>query len=175
MDKPILYANDLSRPDFIETIKNHRWQTKPIVIAFTLEQAYFHEFTFDNYLFNQTTEGRVFSEEGEMKWRKIGDKLRVAYFGFITPPPKLNKHKLELEGLKKEESRFILWGRRYVKDGVRTNEWIEHQVPHRFTYPVVENKDENDRVSLIVENWTNNVGKIIFSRYQSIVEISEVQ
>lgn len=175
MEKPILYANDLLRQDFIETIKNQTWQTMPIVIAFTLEQAYFQEFKFDNGLFGQTTEGRIFSEEGEIKWRRLGEMLRVVYFGVGTPPQNLIDYTADLDELKESYTSFILWGRRYIKDGVLTNEWIEHQVPHRFTYPIVKNDTKGNRVCVKVENWSNNVGEIKFSRYHSLTVISEEQ
>lgn len=177
MEKPILCANDLFRRDFVETIKNQTWQTTPIVIAFTLEHAYFQDFKFNDKLFGQTTEGRIFSEEGEIKWRRLGEKLRVVYLGTGVPPQNLINYTSELDNLVKEEdlAHFILWGRRYVKDGFRTNEWIEHQVPHRFTYPFVKNDSVNNRIGIRVENWVNNVKETKFSRYHNITEISEEQ
>lgn len=175
MEKSILYANDLTRQAFAETIKKQIWQTMPIVIAFTLEHAYFQDFTCNDTLFVQTTEGRIFSAEGEMKWRRLGEKLRVVYLGTGVPPQNLIDYTPELDNLVKEEdlTHFVLWGRRYVKDG--TNEWIEHQVPHRFTYPCVKNDSGNNRICVRVENWVNNVKETKFSRYHSITEISEEQ
>ncbi len=175
MKKSILYANDLSRQDFTETIRNQIWQTTPIVIAFTLEHAYFQEFEFNNQLFVQTTEGRIFSPEGETKWRMVGEKLRVVYLGVGVPPQNLIDNTLELGNLVKEENltHFVLWGKRFLKEGVLTNEWIEHQVPRRFTYPCAKNDSANNRICVRVENWVNNVKETKFSRYHSIMEISE--
>ncbi len=177
MEKPILYANDLLRQDFIETIKNQTWQTTPIIIAFTLERAYFQDFEFNDILFVQTTEGRIFSAEGEIKWRMVGEKLRVVYLGTGVPPQNLKDYTPELDNLRKEEdlTHFVLWGRRYVKDGSKANEWIEQQVPHRFTYPCAKNDSANNRICVRVENWVNNVKETKFSRYHSITEISEEQ
>ncbi|MCR4289371.1 MAG: CRISPR-associated protein Csx19 [Candidatus Scalindua sp.] len=142
-----------------------------------MAQAYFQKFTFDEDLFNQTTEGRIFSEEGEIKWRKIGDTLRVVYLGVETPLSNLIEYTHELKCLEKEYDSFILWGQRYIKEGNLMNEWIEQQVPHRFVYPVVNNDARYDRLGIKIENWTDKekIKEIKFNRYHSIVERSEEQ
>ena len=137
------------------------------MMAFSPARAFFDYFRFDESYISATDQGRIFFPEGELKWRRADDLMRVVYLGKQAPPDGLEDYSPEMEGLKPEKSEFILWGVRTEKE----NEWIEQQVPHRFAYPVAGKKFARGRVALVVENWLDPAGMARFSRYHSLKEL----
>lgn len=166
---PCLYSKDLSVAAFLNILEKHPFPAQALLIAFTPAQPFFGPFQYDRNFLELTDQGRVFSPEGELKWRRLGELMRVVYLGNSTPPEGLIDHSTELKDLKPEPHEFILWGRRVDEQ----DEWIEQQIPNRFNYPVATSNYENGRVSLVVENWIDEFGFNQFSRYCSIKEITE--
>ena len=112
--------------------------------------------------------GRIFSEDGELKWRKLGNIYRAVFMGSMDLiSDKLTDFSMELKDLRKTERGYILWGERQIKK----EEWIEQIVPHRFKYPLSGKKVERGRVKVIVEEWFDSTNKIIFSRFKRLEEI----
>jgi len=163
---PFLFAKDISTQEFISFVSKGQWPETSIIMAFSVDSFKFETFGSDRIFPPDTEEGRIFWPEGELRWRRMEQEMRVVYLGDDTPPSGLDNYSLEMDGLHQEDGKFILWGIRTDTD----NEWIEQQVPHRFVYPVPENKISRGRVKLIVEKWVDNSGFARFSRYHSLEE-----
>lgn len=168
---PLLFAKDFSTQEFISFVNNGQWPEKSILMAFYPDSFKFKTIGSDNVLSSDTEEGRIFWPEGELRWRKIEQGMRVVYIGDDTPPLDLDNFSTEMDGLQPEKEEFFLWGIRTDKNKEEDDdEWIEQQVPHRFVYPVSGEEYSRGRVKLIVEKWVDNSGFARFSRYHSLEE-----
>ena len=170
---PFLQVNDFDTDSFFDLICRYHthaaqhFETLPILLAFSPARALFEILNTDESFFKNTDQGRVFSPEGELKWRRIRDKMRVVFLGDVAPPEGLEDRSSELSDLKKVVSELILWGERTdIK-----NEWIEQQVPHRFKYPVFTTCYSRGRAAIIIETWNDVFGFQRFSRYHGLKEI----
>lgn len=152
---PFLYADDLNPDGFIEMVRKTSFPENSFLMTFSPAQAYFVPFRFDESYLIGTDQGRIFSPQGELRWRRIGDKMRVVYLG-DKPPEGLEDHSTEMSGLKSEQSRFILWRIGIAKKAA----WIFKQFPE-------------GQVSLVVERWLDSSGLARFSRYHSLKAIKE--
>ncbi|MCP4351107.1 MAG: hypothetical protein GY795_37050 [Desulfobacterales bacterium] len=164
---PFLLANDLDLDEFLHVVKNYSCPDEPLLMAFSPARACFEVFSFDESFLAATEQGRIFSPDGELKWRRTGTRMRVVYLGNKTLPEKLEDCSSELDGLEREESDIILWGVRTDTE----NEWIEQQVPHRFSYHVSGKNISRGRIAIVVEKWTDLSGLPRFSRYHTLKEI----
>jgi hypothetical protein len=169
----ILRTQDLALTDFIALVQRYHaiagqeFQTMPMILAFSPAQALFMTWDLDPSFLETTEQGRIFSAEGELKWRRINDRLRVVYLGEGPPLEELEDRSSELANLERHNSELILWGER----NDLMNEWIEQQVPHRFCYPLRTTNYSRGRAAIMVENWTDAFGFARFSRYHSLKEI----
>jgi hypothetical protein len=170
---PILKVKDLALTDFIALIKQYhacaveQFQTTPLMLAFSPAQALFITLDLDQLILESSEQGRIFSAEGELKWRRVDDRMRVVYLGDEPPPDGLEDRSSELADLEKHHSELILWGARTDTK----NEWIEQQVPHRFNYPISTTRYSRGRAVVLIENWIDSFGFTRFSRYHSLKEI----
>ncbi len=171
---PYLQTKDLSVDDFIDLIKRFSPPDDAWWMAFSPAAAIFDFFSMDEPFLRETDQGRIFSGDGELKWRRIGDRFRVVFLGEGSPPDGLDDESPELENLQPDENHmeFFLWGNRTNKGGKWIDEWIEQQAPHRFKYPVTGKEDERGRVKIVVENWIDDSKMPIFSRYRGVIEAS---
>lgn len=162
-----LCSGDLSPQDFARLAQGHAWPKGSILMAFSPAEVRLQRFTDpDEKFMSQTDQGRIFSPEGELRWRRMDDAMRTVYLG-DSPPGGLPDCSSELDGLAPTIRQLLLWG-------VRTetgNEWLEQQVPHRFAYPVESAGFPRGRVALKVEDWKDTARIPRFSRYHSIVEV----
>lgn len=163
-----LCAADLTSADFLSIIESHAWPEDALLMAFTPTMSRFERLVFDRAFLSQTEEGRVFWPAGELKWRRIQELLRVVYLGAPPAPPPLTDFSEELKGLSPCLRQYLLWG---VRTDTR-NEWLEQQVPHRFSYPIETAKFSRGRAAIVVEDWTDKAGIPRFSRYHSIIEVT---
>lgn len=162
-----LYAADLEPDEFLSLVERHSWPDGAILMAFTVREARLSSFVYDASLLAETEEGRVFSPDGELKWRRIDQKFRVVYLGAHPGPAGLEDCSLELQGLTSDQRQYFLWG-------VRTdtqNEWLEQQVPQRFSYPISTGQFGRGRVALVVEEWNDAAGIPRFCRFHSLIEV----
>ncbi len=168
-----LQVNDFDIDSFFDLICRYHthaaqhFETLPILLAFSPARALFEILNTDESFFKYTDQGRVFSPEGELKWRRIRDKMRVVFLGDVAPPEGLEDRSSELSDLKKVVSELILWGERTDTK----KEWIEQQVPHRFQYPVFTTRYNRGRAAIIIENWNDVFGFPQVSRYHSLKEM----
>lgn len=165
---PQLYCGDLSPGQLVEFVSLAKWPEDALLLAFTPATWTFEQRPAEGKILPDTVEGRIFSPEGEFRWRRIDDHYRAIYLGHGPPPPLLEDSSAHLAGLQRVEEQFLLWGERSDLE----NEWLEQQIPQRFAYPL-EGKDfPRGRVTLIVEHWMDEGGSARFSRYHSIKEVS---
>lgn len=170
---PFLQVNDFDTDSFFDLICRYHahaaqyFETLPILLAFSPARALFEILNTDESFFKYTDQGRVFSPEGELKWQRIRDKMRVVFLGDVAPPEGLEDRSSELSDLKKVVSELILWGERTDTK----KEWIEQQVPHRFQYPVFTTRYNRGRAAIIIENWNDVFGFPQVSRYHSLKEM----
>lgn len=169
---PFLHSNDLITDDFISLVQKFTWPEGALLMAFSPSNAYFDLFRFDESFLLTTDQGRIFSPEGELRWRRLSAQVRVVYLGNVSPPVGLIDCSSKTKGLVSKESEVILWGKRTKLEGKWINEWLEQQVPHRFVYPVSGKDTDHGRVVLVVENWLDSAGLARFSRYKSLKETS---
>lgn len=168
-----LKIKNIELPDFIVLVQRYQaiaiqqFQTTPLLLAFSPAQVLFKVMDLDQAFLETTDQGRIFSPEGELKWRRVEDRMRVVYLGDEPPPEGLEDRSAELAGLNKHAGELILWGERSNKE----NEWIEQQVPHRFNYPISTSQYPRGRAAIVIENWVDAFGFEKFSRYHSFKEI----
>ncbi|QTA92052.1 hypothetical protein [Desulfonema magnum] len=156
---PFLHANDLLINDFTELVRNASFPDDAILMAFSPADARFALFEFDEPFLSETDQGRIFSPNGELKWRRTGHKMRVVYLGNDLFDG-LEEHSEEMVGLTSEQSEFILW-----RIGIDKNtKWI---------YKKFSDKKSDKKVVLIVEKWLDSSGLPRFSRYHSLGTIKE--
>ena len=169
----ILRAADLEPESFLRFIRDYgslcekKFSEMPLMMAFSPARAIFDKFDSQGEIWQSTDQGRIFSLEGELKWRRIDGRFRVVFLGEIAPPDGLKDFDSKMEGLTPETVKLILWGVR--KD--KTDEWIEQTVSHRFKYRISTDRHFRGRVAAVVENWNDKNGFARFSRYRSIEEI----
>lgn len=168
---PFLYSNDLSTEKFIEVIKEYSIPAHALLMAFSPAEARFDTYRYDKGFLAATEQGRIFWPEGELKWRRLADLMRVVYLGNMLPPPGLIDFSSELEGLASGMSDVILWG---ARTDIR-NEWIEQQVPRRFAYPISSNHYPRGRAAIATESWVDSAGRPRFARYHGLKEIPKDQ
>lgn len=162
-----LFAGDLPDDEATSFANAMVFTESSILMAFYPDRFILKTITPEDIVLEKSEQGRIFSPESELQWRRIGDKLRLVYLGEVPPPEGLEDCSKELDGLQQEKDEFFLWGRRTDLE----NEWIEQQVPVRFTYPITGNSFSRGRIKLVVEKWIDPSGYPIFSRYQTLEEI----
>lgn len=171
---PFLQVKDLAKEAFADLIHQYHmhamesFNTLPLLLAFSPAKAVFEPLEPDESFFKTTEQGRIFSPEGELKWRLVNDQIRVVFLGDIEPPEGLIDRSSELENLVKDSAELILWGE--WRDSNRA--WIEQQVPHRFQYPISSKNYSRGRAAIEIENWNDTFGFPRFSRYYCLKEIS---
>ncbi len=163
---PFLFANDLDMDEFLHVVENYSWPDEPVLMAFSPAEVRFEVFSFDESFLAVTEQGRIFSPDGELKWRRTDSRMQVVYLGNKDSLERLENCSQEMDGLEREESDIILWGVRTDTE----NEWIEQQVPHRFNYPVSGNIFRG-RAAIVVEKWIDLSGLARFSRYHNLKEM----
>jgi len=161
-----LCADDLDVQQLTALIKNNAWPDDALIMAFAPGRFCFDFYEFDEAFLTETDQGRIFSDKGELRWRRMDDLRRVVYLG-EAPPAGMTDCSETLQGHKPEIMERILWGRRTDTQ----DEWIEQQTPHRFQYPVVENKFSRGYAVLKIENWVDATGVPRFARYHSLTEM----
>jgi hypothetical protein len=127
-----LYTADIPFEDFPAVLKQFQWAEESLLLAFSPAEFKFERFVLNESFIAATDQGRIFSPQGELKWRRVGNNMRLVYLGNPVQAEGFTDYSAELEPLKPDQYELILWG-------IRTdtkNEWIEQQVPHRFDYPV---------------------------------------
>jgi hypothetical protein len=163
---PYLHANDMSVNKFLGLVGDFSWPEEALLSAFSPSEARFDYFHSDEAFLSATESGRIFFPDGELKWRKLDGLIRVVFLGNARPPLGLDDFSSDLEGLASVKAEYFLWGERTEK----AQEWIEQQVPHRFSYPFLEKNFSCGRVALVVEKWMDSTDLVGFSRYHSIKE-----
>lgn len=164
----ILLSNDMPVADFVAAVSRGNWPEETLLLAFTHASHRFERFAPDDEFMAATIEGRLFSPAGELRWRRINGSFRAVYLGEGPSPLQLEDTSSHLEGLRPEQGEFILWG---VRSDLE-NEWLEQQVPQRFSYPLDGEEYPCGRAAVVVENWVDGAGFSRFSRYHRIKEIS---
>ncbi|MCP5109095.1 MAG: hypothetical protein GY950_37280 [bacterium] len=162
-----LYTADFPPGDFLAVLKQFQLAAESLLLAFSPAEFKFERFVLNESFLAAADQGRIFSPEGELKWRRVGNNMRLVYLGNPVHAEGFTDYSAQLEPLKPDQYELILWG-------IRTdtkNEWIEQQVPHRFDYPVTGKPISRGRVALVVERWLDSGGLPRFSRYHHIKEI----
>ncbi|MDM8525787.1 hypothetical protein QUF80_20640 [Desulfococcaceae bacterium HSG8] len=151
---PYLCANDLAVDDFTKLVRNSSFPGEAILMAFSPAEARFIPFESDETFLAETDQGRIFSPEGEFKWRRVGGKMRTVYLG-NEPFDGLENHSEEMDTLTSEQTEIILW-----RIGIdRKTNWIYKKFPGKY-------------VVLVVEKWLDSSGLARFSRYHHLREMS---
>jgi hypothetical protein len=125
----------------------------------------------DDAFLSATEQGRIFSPDGELRWRKLGETLRTVYLGYPPISNVLTDCSDELENLSPTKRKLLLWGKRTG----HYSKWLEQQMPHNFDYPIDSSEFPRGRVALVVEQWVDAAGIPKFSRYHSIDEVQGEQ
>jgi len=162
----VLCTADLDLPSFIGIIKDNPLLPSPFSMIFSPAEAKLDLFHFDETLFSESMQGRLFSPEGELRWRRIDGYMRTVYLGVGPAFELFEDCSDELTGLKRQIEEHFLWGKYYDP----TEEWIEQQVPHRFKYPLEGGRHPNGRVKLLTEAWSDVTDQTMFQRYYDLKE-----
>ena len=126
----------------------------------------------------RTLSGRLFSSEGELRWRflpMLGDRsIRAVFLGKAELGEHWEKLKPrpELEGLSPTIMEYQLWGQQTSET---PGEWIELRIPHRFRYPVESGVPRSGRIlaKLEVELWRDRTGRVHFVRFCRVFATQE--
>jgi len=111
------------------------------------------------------TTGRVFGEEGELRWRRRGDKFGVTFLSESPLPkewplePLLNGNKQPIEW-EVEETDLILWGERKKGD----EGWMEAKIPEVILYPL----DSKQGKAKIVAAYYKRAELVQFTRFKRV-------
>jgi hypothetical protein len=160
-----LQAQDLDPEAFLKLIEKTLWPKDCLLLAFTPAAARLASYAFDREFLAATDHGRIFGPWGELKWRRLDGLVRVVYLGEDLSLP-LKDYPQQLAKLEDSEDTLFLWGRRTDLQ----DEWLEQQVPQRFTFPITGKTFSRGRVALRVEHWGPPNGWPVFSRYHSLTE-----
>ncbi|WP_028324732.1 type III-D CRISPR-associated protein Csx19 [Desulfatirhabdium butyrativorans] len=164
----VLCQWDLPRDMAGDVIAAHPFPDDAILMVFTPVEANMEPYRSDPALFGRSEEGRVFSREGELRWRRIDDFVRMVYLGERMPEDgRWTDASAQLEGLRPVLSNVLLWGIRSDLEA----EWLEHQMPKRLVYPIRTAVHPRGRVKLVVENWLDEAGIARFGRYHHLEEV----
>ena len=112
----------------------------------------------------RSTTGRLFAPDGELHWRTVlasdGElRWRTVFLGRVDwVGAALDDHSDILDNLHSRRDEFFLWGQQTDET---PDEWVTLRIPHRFRYPVNGNPD---RVKVVVERWSDDVGEPHFVR-----------
>ncbi len=164
---PFLLVNDLTMEAFVGLLRGYECPDNPVLMGFSVSESCIRPYVFDEGFLAAAEQGRIFSLEGEIRWRRVGEKMRVVYLGARNFTDILTDRSDSLKNLEAKRSELILWGVRTDRE----QEWIEQHVPHRFSYPVSSDKFSRGRVAVEVENWFDGCGVPRFSRYCCLKEI----
>ncbi len=176
----VLFNGDLTLEQFERCLSDLTWLPDALVLAFAADSFCFSPFNGWDPFLSRTDQGRIFCPQGECQWRRLRipaspedqektkDLMRLVYLGesHAFPEGFLEEATHLLQGLKPVQSHRYLWGERTDLE----NEWIEQQVPHRFVYPISTAKYPRGRVRLVVEEWLDQSGDVVFSRFHHIEE-----
>jgi len=165
----VLYAQDFTLDTFVSLGLALEWPEESLSMAFSPTRALFQRLEKRAELFQTTDQGRIFSHQGEFKWRRVHRVVRAVYLGTPLPGLNMTDHSRLLAGLRAERGQVLLWGVRTELE----NEWLEQQVPQRFHYPLNTARFPRGRVALVLEHWLNEHNLPQFSRYHSLAEIKD--
>lgn len=164
-----LLAGDLNTEAFLGLV-NRNWPEHTLIMAFSPAEFKFGPFRFDKNFLAGTDQGRIFSEQGELKWRRVNGGMRVVYLGEDNPPdlPGLEDESVELDPLEKDDDfeTLMLWR-------IRTDtgeDWEEGQT-QQYGYPVTAAAHSGKQLGLLVENRRDASGLSVFSRYVGVEEL----
>lgn len=162
-----LLACQASASDLNRIVSRHTWSEDALLLAFSMNRFWFEPMNDQAEYLMETDQGRIFSPQGELKWRLVDKNYQLVYLGENGPSEFVEDYSHELQGLTLFTKSLFLWGERTNLE----REWIEQQVPHRFDYPVKTNIHKKGRIKLLIQEWQNNAGAPCFSRYHSLQEV----
>uniref|UniRef100_A0A7C4RSL1 TIGR03984 family CRISPR-associated protein n=1 Tax=Desulfatirhabdium butyrativorans TaxID=340467 RepID=A0A7C4RSL1_9BACT len=164
-----LFAADMKPEALLLEIASHRFSEQAVLMAYTPAEAIFTKYSgnMNDRFWIQVEEGRIFSPDGELRWRKIDGEMRTVYLGESPVENTCLQDKSHfLEGLCPRYTKFFLWGKRTDLEP----EWIEQQIPRRIQYPIDTRQFHRGRVMLVVEQWVDAFGLPRFVRYHHVME-----
>jgi len=161
-----LHAADLTADAWLELVRGIPLAGDEVLMAFSPAEARLEVFTLDESFLERTDQGRIFSPQGELKWRRVNGMVRAVYLG-ESPPAGLEDRSPLLEGLSPTLEERFLWGVRHDLD----KEWIELEACHRFRYPVTTEEHSRGRLALVTELWEDSAGVPRFGRYRALKEV----
>lgn len=166
----VLQCADIAVLQFSRLVDEVTWTDDALLLAFSTADWKFEPFNVcDSSWLKETTEGRIFSPAGELRWRRFNDQFRIVYLGEEIIHTGLDDCSRELETLKPSIKGLYLWG---VRSDLE-QEWLEQQVPQRFNYPLNSTQINRGRVQILVEQWCDTMTGIpCFCRYHSIKEVT---
>ncbi len=165
----VLQCADIPVSQLSGLVAEVMWSADTLLLAFRTADWKFAPFSIaDASWLDETSEGRIFSPSGELRWRLINDQFRLVYMGEDSVMNGLEDCSQELGNLTPSIKEFLFWG---VRSDLE-QEWLEQQVPQRFSYPIYGGQIERGRIQLLVEQHCDYSGIPRFSRYHSIKEVS---
>jgi len=163
-----LHHADYSGNDFVDRLKSIVYPDEKIWAW--IENPDQWKFGFlEDVVLEESERGRVFSESGELKWRRLKDNIwRVVFLGTNqwTGVQNMQDASHLLQDLEVKTEDQILWGE--FKPHIK--KWVELRIPHKFNYPV----EKGPNVCLTVEVWRSKKdGHVHFQRYYGLKPVEE--
>ena len=120
--------------------------------------------------------GRIFHNNFELRWENQGEIFVIVYIGVRKKLPM--SHTKFLSEFEVHDESYYLWGERMTADArklldqpVKTNLFLELQIPRLLHYPV-SNQDKKSRVKLSVRHYLNlETGTLEFYRFRHLEEV----
>ena len=119
-------------------------------------------------------DGSAFGEVAELRWRKIGNKLRVVLFAEadlsglpqdVAGVPWADHQDQANRCGDPEERRVLLWGTKHIGDC----QWVEARIPRKLTYPDYPEADSSfDHVILHYVEYCDDRGRPVIQRRRSV-------
>lgn len=118
---------------------------------------------------NPGERGRVFDEQGELRWRKLEpDRYRVVYLGEDAGPAGMEDCTAELAGLERREFEVVLWGSYVARRGA----FLDQSIQADLRYPL-EAPKARQRAKLKGWHYVGADGAVAFSRYAAFFATEE--
>lgn len=132
------------------------------------DAATWHFSTIEEYTELPGLRGRLFAEQGELRWRQIEqDRLALVFLGtqLWDGLDKMHDASDNLHSLVPQPIQHILWG----EWESRLEAWVEQRIPHHFKYPTT-----GSRVMLTGYQLVDPVTYAVqFQRYAAVKPWSE--
>jgi hypothetical protein len=126
--------------------------------------------------------GRIFYEQGELRWERQQNHMQVVYIGKRECKPELNQgEEIALEDCERISRNYFLFGKRLseeqrerISPTTQPGDFVEVRIPRLLRYPVLDAINHADRIQLAICEYVDRItGAIIAYRIEKLVPFQQ--